>query len=110
MKKLYLAIPYSGQEDYSFRKANYQAGILMDQGYVVYSPISHTHPIANECHLPTDWEYWKNIDESFLSWCDILYVYCLPGWKDSKGVQAEIEIAKRLGKEIIYSDTKQRGE
>ena len=51
MKKLYLALPYSGQENYSFRKANYQAGMLMDQGYVVYSPISHTHPIALECHL-----------------------------------------------------------
>ena len=102
MKKLYLAIPYSGQEPYSFQVANSEAGILMRQGFIVYSPISHTHPIAMECGLPTDWEYWKNIDTSFLEWCDEVHVVCIPGWKESKGVQAEIKIAIKLGKKIVY--------
>jgi len=102
--KIYLAIPYTGQEEYSFQIANHAAGKLMGIGFIVYSPISHTHPIAMECNLPTDWEYWKNIDISFLKWCDVVHVICLHGWKESKGVQAEIKIARVLGKEIIYHD------
>ena len=77
------------------------AGYLMSLGHIVFSPISHTHPIAVECDLPKDWEYWKKYDECFIEWCDQVHVWCMDGWKESRGVQAEINMAKKFGKEIV---------
>lgn len=100
--KLYLSIPYSGMEATSFRVANYVAGKLMEQGHTVFSPISHSHPIAAECDLHEGWEFWKRQDEPFIEWCDELCVVMLKGWKKSKGVHEEIKIAKKLGKPVQY--------
>ena len=100
--KIYLAIPYTGNENESFRMANHIAGALMQKGHIVFSPISHTHPIAIECDLPGGWDYWKKFDEAFISFCDLVYVIALPGYEKSRGVSAEIEIAKQLGKPIKY--------
>ena len=75
--KIYLAIPYTGHENRSFRVANLVAGMLMQQGHIVFSPISHTHPIAVECDLPKGWEYWKAFDEEFIGFCDELHVIML---------------------------------
>ena len=100
--KIYLAIPYTGKENESFRVANLVAGMLMNQGHVVFSPISHSHHIAIQGGLSLGWSFWKKQDESFIGWCDELYVVKLKGFEKSKGVNAEIEIASRLGKPIRY--------
>lgn len=100
--KIYLAIPYSGYEDLSFLHANKVAGKLMRQGYLVFSPISHTHPIASQCNLPKGWDYWETFDKTFIQWSDALYISSFGNWKTSKGVQAEIEIAKSLNKRIHF--------
>jgi len=97
-KKVYLAIPYSGMEEESFKIANKVAGQLMIDGYIVFSPISQCHLIAKECNLPTTWEFWNKYDEDFIKWCDILMVICIGEYgskliENSKGCQAEIKIA-----------------
>lgn len=74
----------------------------MLKGHIVFSPISHTHPIACECELPKHWEYWKKFDECFIGWCDELWVHISIGWERSKGVAAEIDIAKQLQKPVKY--------
>ena len=99
--KIYLAIPYSGNEEESFRTANAFAGKLMRMGHIVFSPISHTHPIS-ETWWTMPWEFWKSQDEAFLEWCDELYVIMADGWKDSKGVTEEIKIIKEMKKPIHY--------
>lgn len=77
---------------------NRAAGWLMrEYGLCVFSPISHSHPIAEVSNLPGDWAYWQKYDEAFLSCCYLVIVLTLPGWKKSKGVQAEIKIAERMG-------------
>jgi nucleoside 2-deoxyribosyltransferase len=105
-KKIYLACPYSHKDPKvrkdRFERVNALAAKLMAKGFLVFSPISHTHPIAEAGDLPKGWEYWKNYDESFLDWCDEVFVYKLEGWTVSTGVMAEIEIAKQLGKPITY--------
>ena len=106
MKKIYLAIPYTGNENKSFQVANIVAGLLMQQGHIVFSPISHTHPIAMECDLPKDWEYWKCQDEFFIGICDEIHVVMLNGYEKSKGVNAEIKIAKKLKKPIKFIEYK----
>jgi len=100
--KIYLAIPYTGIEEESFKTANLVAGRLMQQGHIVFSPISHTHPIAMECDMPKGWEFWKEFDEQFISFCDEIHVVKLNGHEKSKGVNAEIKMAKELGKLIKY--------
>jgi hypothetical protein len=103
--KIYLAIPYTGMEELSFNTANRIAGQLMREGHIVFSPISHSHPIAKTCELPAHWDYWREADTSFLSWCDEMRVIGLNGlWQNSKGVKAELEIALKLGKPIKFID------
>ncbi len=102
MKPLeYLACPYTHElksvREFRFQMVNKVAGILMSRGHKIFSPISHTHPIAEVCDLPGDWEYWQEYDRAFISCCSKLYVLMLPGWKESTGVQAEIKIAEEMG-------------
>lgn len=107
IKKIYLAIPYmgpKGQEERNFQIANNVAGHLMREGYIVFSPISHSHPITRECELPKDWNYWKEVDTEFIKWCDALYVIFTSKEEilASEGVIAEIKIAEELNKEIVF--------
>lgn len=112
--KIYLACPYTSYatsveaqariEHYRFQKVTLLAARLMHHGLIVYSPITHTHPMCVMCPdmLGKDWKAWERVDKSFLEWCDLLYVYCLPGWETSRGVTAEIAYAQQLDKPIVY--------
>lgn len=62
-----------------------------------FSPITHAHPIAAECSLPYQWEFWAAIDECMISRCEEIWILCIPGFKKSTGVNAEREISLRLG-------------
>jgi len=103
---IYLACPYSHPFEEvrlaRFKAANKAAAKLISEGYIVYSAISHTHPIAVEADMPLGWEYWQKIDHYYLSLCDKLVVLMVDGWDISKGVRAEIEIVKAQGKPIEY--------
>ena len=104
--KIYLAIPYTGKEDQSFKLANKIAGILMQQGHIVFSPISHSHPINQECELNEDWEFWKKQDTTFIEWCDELHVVLFGDYKKSVGVMYEIEQAEALKKPVNFIQPK----
>ena len=100
--KIYVGIPYTGMEEKSFKKANEVSYKLMKSGNIVYSPISHCHPIAQVGGLPTDWDYWKEYCTEFVTWCDTMAVVMMKGWEDSTGLTAELEIARELKKNIMY--------
>lgn len=74
---------------------------LVHAGHVVFSPIVHSHPLA-EHGLPNTWAFWRKQDEVYLERCDMLVVLMLDGWQESIGVRGEIEIAKELGKPTVY--------
>lgn len=103
--RVYLATPY-GHENMAvcvgrFEKVSTMAHRLMHEGYHVFSPISHSHPIAmltNESHL--DHAFWLDQDTAFLDWCDEVWVYCQPGWEESGGVDWEINWALEEGKPV----------
>lgn len=103
---VYLATPYSHPDPYirtlRFHRVSKVAGVLMDRGVVLFSPISHTHPIAEMHQLPKDWNYWKRYDQIMLKNCSMLVVLMLEGWEASIGVKGEVEIAKELGIPVIY--------
>lgn len=118
-KKIYLAIPYSGLHEISFKIANEVAAQLMLEGNVVFSPITHSHSLSQQCKLPTTWEFWLEQDREFVIWADELYIvvisdYFIPNTQgigyengikfieNSVGVQGEILIATEHGKPIKY--------
>lgn len=108
MKKIYLAIPYSGIEDVSYKTANEVAAILISKGYCVFSPISHSHSIANtgKDFISNDYETWMKQDKQFIQWCDEVFVIDMIDANGlgliykSKGVKQEIEWAVEFSKEI----------
>ena len=104
MKKIYLAIPYSRHEKESFKLANKIAGRLIKDGYLIFSPISMSHPIATSNKLQGDWETWRRIDFEFIKWCDEMLIinYDNEAVSKSVGVQDELMYAKEIGKPIRY--------
>ena len=97
---VYLATPYSHLDPNvmheRFEAVNAVAARLMYDGLHVFSPISHTHPIALAGDLPRGWEFWQEYDRAILSVCSKMIVLMLDGWETSKGVAGEMAIAKEL--------------
>ena len=108
-KLIYLASPYS-HEDMKvcrerFERICFVAARLMEKGLSVYSPIAHTHPIAIHGGLDhLDHDFWMNIDEVMLDRCDELWVYTMDGWRDSRGVEMEVEYMTYAEKPVWYVD------
>jgi nucleoside 2-deoxyribosyltransferase len=102
---IYLASPYShpdpAVQEQRFLAVCEAAAKLMVRGYVIFSPVAHSHPIA-QFGLPKDWNYWAEFDRDFLSHCDSMIVLMLPGWRESVGVRAEIAIMTKMKKTIAY--------
>lgn len=106
---LYLATPYSkymgGDIEAAFVAACKIAADLLVAGHRVYSPIAHTHPLAVHSGLdPLDHSIWLPFDEAMMDAADTLLVAQMPGWRDSFGINHEIEYFKKTGKRIEYLD------
>ena len=103
----YLAVPYTHPDPkvmaYRFRVATQIASKLFMAGRKIYSPISHSHPIA-QYGLPKDWEFWQEYDREMLSHCSRLIVVKMDGWLQSKGIKAEVMMAHELGIEIEFME------
>jgi hypothetical protein len=103
---IYLASPYSHPDpdvmEGRFKCVCVLAADLMRRGERIFSPIAHTHPIAVAGELPRGWDFWRQYDEDMIRAADEVWVYTMDGWRESKGVQAEIEIAKAMGKPVRY--------
>lgn len=106
MKKIYLAIPYSGMCPSSYFQATRATALILKSGYNVFSPITHSHPLA-EYGLPERWEFWEKIDYQFLDWADELWVLIPEEGprmvEKSTGVQAEIKYAEAKDMPIVYT-------
>ena len=109
MKKIYLAIPYSGNEEKSYILATKITAILIaDNNLNVFSPITHSHPLTKVkgVEVPGDWEYWKEVDYSFIDWSDEVYIVIPNGdftqVLTSSGVVAEAKYAVTTDKPISF--------
>lgn len=117
MKKIYLGIPYTFNPKLSFKIANKVAGELMMKGYVVFSPISHSHPISKYIgDYQLDHDFWMKQDLPFLADCDGMIVV-VPmehgGYntiKNSKGLQKEIQKSQSMQQPIWYIEYYQNKE
>ena len=103
---IYLASPYS-HPDPAIRDQRYLAACratvrLLLAGQTVFSPVVHGHPLV-QLGVSGDWRFWARHDEQYLRRCDHVMVLRVEGWKESEGVQAEIELATRLGIPVVYA-------
>lgn len=107
MSYIYLASPYTHEfkciQEERFTLVCKCAAYYMKRNYHIFSPIAHTHPIATVGSLPTHFDYWNEYDRIMLSQAKEMWILTIPGWKKSTGVQKEIEIAKELEKDILYT-------
>ena len=108
MKKIYLATPYSHPDESvrlaRFEAVNKKAGELMLKGYLGFSPISHSRPVAQTMDekMVLDHEFWMKQDMPFLEWADELWIMEVDGWPMSHGVMREIYEARVLSKPVKW--------
>jgi hypothetical protein len=97
----YLAIPYSDPDpavmDYRAEVSDIVCADLMNNGRIIFAPISSCHHIAKKYDMPRDWPFWKRVDEQFVRASKTILVVALPGWEVSTGVTAERKIAEEAG-------------
>ena len=102
---VYLASPYSHPDpivrDERYRAVCQAVAAMLFAGQSVFSPIVYSHSLV-AYGAPTDWLFWERYDREMLSRCDRLVVLMLPGWRESVGVQAEIQIAQKMGKPVMF--------
>lgn len=105
-KLIFISSPYNHSDpkkiEENYNKVLELTAKLTKDGIVVISPIVYGHNIVQYMPMDTSWEFWKNFCVTFLRKCEELYVYCIPGWDISNGVQEEIRIAKELNIPIRY--------
>ena len=107
MIKVYLACPYShidkSVREHRVERVNKKAAELMMSGYLVFSPLSHSHPISEHCDVdPCDNGFWLRQDLWILKFCDELHILCIDGWEESRGIKIEIKEAINIGMEVVY--------
>jgi hypothetical protein len=105
---IYLASPYS-HDDPAVRVERFQAvchaaAALIRRGYLIFSPIVYTHSIVVGDGLPMGFDFWERHDCEFVAACEEVWILTLPGWAQSRGVQAELALAEKLGKPIRFAD------
>lgn len=102
----YLATPYSKFElgrERAYIEACKCAAILLKRGLFVFSPVAHSHPIAEMGGIdPLCHKTWMPLDLAILDECDGLLVVQMPGWAESAGIAQEIARARATGKPITY--------
>lgn len=105
---IYLASPYSHPMP-RIRLARFEcvcraAGVMLNRGHNVLSPIAHTHPIAIIMKLPTGFDFWAELDKAYIDRCDEVWVLMISGWENSIGVRFEIDYATSQGKRVLFVD------
>lgn len=107
--RVYLAVPYStnGMVNDTWRTVrfdlvNIAAMRLIRAGFIVFSPISHSHPLSlTQVEKFNTHDLWLEQDMAFMEWADLLVVLVLPGTSESRGVQCERAWFKQRKKPVF---------
>jgi hypothetical protein len=108
MNYFYVATCYTqhpkGQQA-AFEDACMITATLMKMGLKVFSPISHSHPIADTGDIDKlDWGFWKEQCQPMIDQACGIIVARMPGWEQSVGITYEIGEFEKAGKMILYFD------
>lgn len=69
---------------------------------IVFSPITHCHPMALAHEMPKRWDFWGHIDLNYIDACSEVWVLKMPHWEQSTGITAEIAHAEANGIPVKY--------
>lgn len=95
-RRLYLAGPMTGFEDFNFPAFNKMAAKLRAIGYIVENPAEHG--VVDDA----EWRDYMAYDLTRLGLCGQVAV--LPGWENSKGARLEVHIARELGMPVVNAN------
>jgi hypothetical protein len=108
-KIVYLAGPYTHESlevrEQRFNAITNAAVFLIGRGYIVFSPVTMTHPIdivlaGRHNTLGTD--FWVTFDEAFMNVCSEMAVLRIDGWEASSGLMRECHFFKERGRPVWY--------
>jgi hypothetical protein len=108
MRLIYLANPYHSEDSNIMdRRHNFLMDVLarlshIENDLVFYSPIAHWHETAKHHELPTDFHYWREKDFYMIRKSHSVWVVPFDGWRESFGVQQELEYAEDIGRPVMY--------
>jgi hypothetical protein len=86
-----------------YKQACKKAAELMEKGYVVFSPIAHSHAVeVNGMEKIRTGDFWLDQDLEILDRCDKLFVYKMKDWEASRGIAREIAFAEKHGIPVEY--------
>ena len=95
----YLASPYTNHPRgmlVAYQHAVEAARMAQEQGYEVFSPIVHFHPMSTLSRNPESYDYWMERCRPFMAVSRRLIILMDEGWKDSTGMKTEtVEMADR---------------
>jgi len=101
----YLATPYTRHPrgvEAAHMEACAAAAICFRAGVQVFAPIPHTHNIAVIGQIAGHFDQWAAFDEIMIRASIGVIVVTMDGWRESTGVNAEITLAIRLRKPVLY--------
>ena len=104
-KRVYLAGPMSGYDDFNFHAFDLAAEELREKGYHVFSPAENDFLRYGDDFLqhPHRYDSRKTMADDTRWICEYADAIALmPGWEKSKGVKVEKALAEFLNLEIIY--------
>lgn len=103
---IYVASPYNHPDaevvKLNFRFITNEVAKRVAKGEILFSPITYGHTLLEYQDMPSSWKFWQEFCLSFLQKADRLVVYKMNGWEASRGVQDEIEFAKKHSIPIDY--------
>jgi hypothetical protein len=100
MRRIYIAGPMTGHEDFNFPAFHAAAGRFRQAGWHVANPAENfggRTDLARETYL--------RADLTMLARCDAIAM--LPGWDESKGAKVEYMLGRELGMEIFDAESLQ---
>lgn len=97
---IYIASPYSSPipEALALRFERVRRFTIhcLQMGIPAFSPIVYAHEMAKAGGIATDANTWVPFNTAMLRRSEAMFVYMLPGWKESKGVTLELRQAKSM--------------
>lgn len=104
MSKVYLAGPMSGHDNFNFPAFFAAAKELEAKGHTVFNPAAEDLKTWKNMRTIKKKANYRDCLRKDLNWildhAEVIAI--LPGWHKSKGVRAELALAKALGLEIRF--------
>ena len=98
---IYIASPYTDSDpqvmEHRYQQVFRYCANLTMQGAVCFSPIVYGHQFFLAGHTPPNFEYWQSFNDHMLLASSEMRVLALPGYRQSRGVAYELDLADRNG-------------